>query len=589
MRLASDTSIVPHPRPLQPLADAPRLSLQKPYANIVWHLKSDDLAASFTLQVFGEDFVRFTFLHPVPWQASCTPIELAGNASAYIEWLGVKPGKKGVTSLPAFFANELFTHRPMVMFQDIVLGSAFKRLSSTGGEAIANDWLHKAFNRGLLENLDDWATKMEAQLPLAEVDAAIKTAFVGDARLIEMMAFLAHQFDVPELLFRRICSAPNWAARLWQMTKGSHEKLLPWLLEVVSQQTDLSNLSATVLLQTLGVGKGLSRHLRNMTRAALETFSEVTDGFRNPVLIHAFFRRLGAALGRANNHDVDRIAGRRAQLLIKTCERLAIFDRYRATGIDYLDSRGLSAFFNLDTCLRGFETRPHIQGDNPIAIQSLTHLFEAVISAVLTAKVMGDFNRLRLENILSHIHDWLRVVGTPTRIEPNTTLGRLNERADLFFAVQQFEYMPKLAWECALIKDAGIWQEAVAGLNSPFQVLSLNTSELLWAESQYMKHCAASAYLEPTAAGATRLFSVKQEGLRVATVELKWTGRQWIVEQVKGRFNAALEAHLKTRSDLGRLLRALAAFYNQAASEPFPSVREIPRFLRADTPPLFHL
>ena len=85
------------------------------------------------------------------------------------------------------------------------------------------------------------------------------------------------------------------------------------------------------------------------------------------------------------------------------------------------------------------------------------------------------------------------------------------------------------------------------------------------------------------------MFSVKQEGLRVATVELKWTGRQWIVEQVKGRFNAALEAHLKTRSDLGRLLRALAAFYNQAASEPFPSVREIPRFLRADTPPLFHL
>ncbi len=108
-------------------------------------------------------------------------------------------------------------------------------------------------------------------------------------------------------------------------------------------------------------------------------------------------------------------------------------------------------------------------------------------------------------------------------------------------------------WNTTLKRQGNI-QHAWNSLAGPIRDRGLRVTPLceqkeLFDEGKEMRHCVAN-YWQACRKGESRIFSITQEGMRVATGELRLGGDRWIVAQVKSQRNhpappAALQAMTK--------------------------------------------
>ena len=143
---------------------------------------------------------------------------------------------------------------------------------------------------------------------------------------------------------------------------------------------------------------------------------------------------------------------------------------------------------------------------------------------------------------------------------PRTVAGRLVERAwdadlQLQSALWGCEmFLTRLAIEVLLLEPVrDTWAEG--GTTGGFEFVPIATAADLVAEAQEMRNC-VRRYVFKIALGECRLFSVRRDGQRIATLELVPSKRRGLplVHQMRGRGNgpvsrAAREAAQRWRSD----------------------------------------
>lgn len=70
-----------------------------------------------------------------------------------------------------------------------------------------------------------------------------------------------------------------------------------------------------------------------------------------------------------------------------------------------------------------------------------------------------------------------------------------------------------------------------------FEFVALRSGLDLFTEGAAMRHC-VSTYVRKVMSGQSRIYSVRKDGRRVATLELSEVGRSWAPVQIKGPYNA---------------------------------------------------
>lgn len=90
------------------------------------------------------------------------------------------------------------------------------------------------------------------------------------------------------------------------------------------------------------------------------------------------------------------------------------------------------------------------------------------------------------------------------------------------------------------------------------EAISLNASDDLWEEGGVMRHC-VGGYDNSCYHNQSRIYSIRKEGLRVATLELKRLGNKWTIGQLYGAGNRRV-----TDKAVGKLAKSVLAAGNRA-------------------------
>ncbi|MBU9199844.1 PcfJ domain-containing protein [Burkholderia multivorans] len=102
------------------------------------------------------------------------------------------------------------------------------------------------------------------------------------------------------------------------------------------------------------------------------------------------------------------------------------------------------------------------------------------------------------------------------------------------------------------------------------EAVSLNTSDDLWEEGAVMVHCVGT-YDEPCFRNQSRIYSIRRNGERVATLEIRQTSRKLAIGQLYGPGNS----HVKDK-DVNLLAKRVLAACNKAEL-PSPSENKVLR------------
>jgi PcfJ-like protein len=200
-------------------------------------------------------------------------------------------------------------------------------------------------------------------------------------------------------------------------------------------------------------------------------------------------------------------------------------------------------------------------------------------------------------NILMDLADWVRACHRTSA----SSHGRRNAVADLEvfrpgdegeqFVVRPFSANMSLATVTSLSRD---WHEAVAanmsgpkhefpepwcpaGRSGEFDVIPITTSAELYREGNLLHHCVGS-YQGLVHAGESYIYSVRRDDVRVATLELRRSGRCIVIGQVRGACNVLppKQVVLAVKS----WVRSQREFRFAPEPERFPFVGERPERFR---------
>lgn len=193
---------------------------------------------------------------------------------------------------------------------------------------------------------------------------------------------------------------------------------------------------------------------------------------------------------------------------------------------------------------------------------------------------MGKISAMREENARIFLRCIMRAVLTP-----EDEFNLVHEAQDVSdFVYAQHCVLPgaKITWQ-SLCRRSDAWHRAAILAIPPerdvhwpallprhalgeFVAVELDTGVLLAEEGLEQKHCVGT-YANACASGSCRVFSLRREGRRIATVELRRDSRgRWELAQVRGKCNSVI-------SDAGVLQAAssLAADYANLA-RPFEKI-----------------
>jgi hypothetical protein len=150
------------------------------------------------------------------------------------------------------------------------------------------------------------------------------------------------------------------------------------------------------------------------------------------------------------------------------------------------------------------------------------------------ALMRGDLTFEEAESVgqvVSDVADYVRSLGTPLL---GATWQSLMRRSHQW-------HRDVLAAE--MVKAEATW-EAELGVYSidGYLALELNSAKLLFEEGMELHHCVkAPSYVDDCLAGECRIFSLRQDGIRQVTVELRPAGGDsWKVEQIRGKYNSVI-------------------------------------------------
>lgn len=132
-----------------------------------------------------------------------------------------------------------------------------------------------------------------------------------------------------------------------------------------------------------------------------------------------------------------------------------------------------------------------------------------------------------LDSLAADISDYVRNVNS---VLDGVTWNSLKRRS------QEWHLKAEIA---KLEKENRVWESRLGVYAAgEYLALELNSAKLLAEEGVEMHHCVKS-YADDCEAGTSRIFSLRKQGERAATVELRCDdGETWSVGQVRGRFNA---------------------------------------------------
>ncbi len=183
---------------------------------------------------------------------------------------------------------------------------------------------------------------------------------------------------------------------------------------------------------------------------------------------------------------------------------------------------------------------------------------------------MGKISPMREENARIFLRCIMRAVLSPE--DEFNLVHEAQDVSDFVYAQQAVLPGAKITWQ-SLCRRSDSWHRAAILAIAPerdvrwlallprqalgeFVALELDTGALLAEEGLEQKHCVGT-YANACASGSCRVFSLRREGKRVATIELRRASRgHWELAQVRGKCNSII-------SD-GRILQAasrLAADY----------------------------
>ncbi len=428
-----------------------------------------------------------------------------------------------------------------------------------------------AFRDGLNRVYKEVCKAMELALPAVELRRQLGIGIVGDQRLVDFLDCLArHNLLGERSLVRRLLNDYENAARIWAAVTDSHERLAPLMLAALPHLAPV-NAKASTLLKRLGIGKGLSKRLRALRADQMPKLLEWVYECRDLDFTIAFFRHLGAAWPQLPAVK-EAFESERFNFLLALSNRLAQLEKWARQGRCGLPREAIYAICPFPPNGERLDPdRLDASVTDEISLTNLTHILQAVFRALMQAACHADLRWII--DRLDHSLDWLSHNESNLSIPPSISLGNLAARADDWVQHVDLDRIPNYTWRC-LLQDNAEWKPIEAAITGAFSIIPLCNTGALVNESLHMKHCAAPSYWERSTDGQTRLFSIRRQDQRYATVELSFHN-SWQCIQIKGIQNLELTHHLEKRdSVIGRLIRELVRFYNRYQPEPYASVRE---------------
>ena len=119
-------------------------------------------------------------------------------------------------------------------------------------------------------------------------------------------------------------------------------------------------------------------------------------------------------------------------------------------------------------------------------------------------------------------------------------------------------------WSCKLEDHILEWNNFLPK-NIPYQLVSLTSQKQLAEEAKIMSHCVVT-YGDYCVRGMSRIFSVRNllGNIRIATIELIYSGNQWKINQIKGKSNLEMIHLIQLKNDpMHSLIDSLIYWYNK--------------------------
>ena len=168
----------------------------------------------------------------------------------------------------------------------------------------------------------------------------------------------------------------------------------------------------------------------------------------------------------------------------------------------------------------------------------------------------GDNQRITRES--GDLTDYIEAMcRDQVRIESNSWNGLIQRSARWHREMNEREEHQRR--QHLINRDGGYleWNSLVGPVEIDGFTIHPLTSELeLLEEGREMRHC-VSGYGRTCANGGSRIFSITQEGRRIATMEIQLGQKNWTINQIRGTQNHAVEKEAE------RAGRELAKRYNQ--------------------------
>ncbi len=389
----------------------------------------------------------------------------------------------------------------------------------------------------------------------------------------------------------------------------------------VSVSTVKRNVGITALLTTSGFNRKGRRRLSHLSDLEIATiFIFKPEDVRIWMYFVVEIQRLLSKIelkNRNTNSGRPLVTAQIAQAVYV----LSCIKHMRASGFECLLARSVRSFLTLDTGPGLFEMLVEIELAGParesgrtISIDSVIHFIELYVDELLqpprlkSKKTFSEFEQHEIEcgnfnwmdddgasyleairdmpsetlvdelPVLEPVLDWFLATkptfdknqlkrGWPYLEKQSSVWHEQNPTRNLYDAIA----LGQLSWDCVLAEYLASNRNSFPA-DSPYKIVPLTTSRLLFDESEAMRHCVFT-YIEYCMDGSTRIFSVRlaQSNKRFATAELNRSVGGWKLIQLKGKSNRELIHRMNSPGDpLAIALMELVAWYNQFGGGRFP-------------------
>lgn len=161
------------------------------------------------------------------------------------------------------------------------------------------------------------------------------------------------------------------------------------------------------------------------------------------------------------------------------------------------------------------------------------------------------------EHVVVNVRDYVRNLTTAL---PKVTWKSLVNRSEAWhFEIQVKEVE---AYQATWTSRLGVYPVGT------LLAIELNSSQLLVEESYAMHHCVKS-YISECVAGESRIFSIRKDGKRVATLEIQPANEgKWKVAQLRGFVNGKSNQHISD-SEIMKAANQIALAYQKNSQNEF--------------------